>query len=875
MTTLKQIIFASVVVLALLSTAAAQDSATAQKVSLTITAATAGDRVRITAPSSVVQMHVEAYAASGERVFDQEIRGGNVFDWHLQDGQAQRLAPGSYVCVVTAKSVSGKLTQKIGAVRVEEKSVSVQPGDSQQLSAPQAQTIGPVEENSSWTITGENEPQTTTVIAHDGTDGQMIRGRGALTFRIGNFFSGIDQEQMRLTEAGDLGLGTSEPRAKLDVAGTIRAQRFVVAKPLDKTTSAAQSDSANQVQPLVAGTGTTGQLTKWIDGASGTLGDSVITETLSGNIGIGTNNPTDKLEVKDGSVSTYHANASFGAGYSLNFYTDTTGSAKNTIGSLGVLQSAANVRAGDFVVNLSNAGAPAEKFRITKAGNVGIGTTNPTDKLEVKDGFISTYHPNASFGAGYTINFYTDTTGATKNTIGQIGVVQSAANVRAGDFVVNLSSAGAPAERFRINNLGNVGIGTPNPATKLDVAGDINTSTGFNILGSRVLSGSPNNIFVGRDSGSQNTTSYFNTFVGVSSGFNNQAESYNTFLGFAAGYQNGLSDINSVAERNTFIGSLAGNSNQTGQGNTFVGSYADFDSQTPTGNNNTLLGFHASVSSGKSNATAIGAGAGVAQSNSLVLGSTIGPGTNVGIGTQAPLSTLDVVNSAAQVRFGNTTSDNGGYLVSTSPTQGVLSGGAKWNGSAWVAKDTTASFIEASGGTINFYANSGLTAGSTFPQTQQMTIGSSGAVQIYGTLGLAGTLVLSTLGSANTTTTLCRNTFNQIATCNSSSLRYKTNVTPFISGLDIVNRLRPISFTWKQGGARDVGFGAEDVAKVEPLFTFRNEKGEIEGVKYDRLSVALVNAIKEQQREIEQLRRQVLQLRAHPRRHNRRDSKRW
>jgi hypothetical protein len=227
---LRQIIFASVLVCALLSTAAAQDSASSQKSTLTITAAAAGDRVRITAPASVVQMHVEVYAAGGERVFDQEIRGGNVFDWHLQDGQAQRLAPGVYVCVVTAKSVSGRLTQKLGAVTVAEKSANVMAG-SPQLSLQQTHAIGPVEENSSWTIPGTDEPQIPTVIAHDGTDGQMIRGRGALTFRIGNFFSGIDQEQMRLTDAGDLGIGTSTPQAKLDVAGTIRAERFLVAKP--------------------------------------------------------------------------------------------------------------------------------------------------------------------------------------------------------------------------------------------------------------------------------------------------------------------------------------------------------------------------------------------------------------------------------------------------------------------------------------------------------------------------------------------------------------------------------------------------------------------------------------------------------------------
>jgi hypothetical protein len=221
MPNMKDTCLALATICVLFSTAAAQDSTTA-KTTLTITVAATGERVRITAPSSVVQMHVEIYSSSGEKLFDQEIRGGNVFDWHLQDGQAQRLAPGAYVCVVTAKTISGKLTQKIGAVTVGENSASVRPGNPQQLSLPQTQAIGPVEADSSWTIPGENESQTPTVIANNGIDGQMIRGRGALTFRIGNFFSGVDQEQMRLTEAGDLGIGTSEPKAKLEVAGTIR-----------------------------------------------------------------------------------------------------------------------------------------------------------------------------------------------------------------------------------------------------------------------------------------------------------------------------------------------------------------------------------------------------------------------------------------------------------------------------------------------------------------------------------------------------------------------------------------------------------------------------------------------------------------------------
>ena len=56
---------------------------------------------------------------------------------------------------------------------------------------------------------------------------------------------------------------------------------------------------------------------------------------------------------------------------------------------------------------------------------------------------------------------------------------------------------------------------------------------------------------------------------------------------------------------------------------------------------------------------------------------------------------------------------------------------------------------------------------------------------------------------------------------------------------------------------RDVGFGAEEVNAVEPLLTTRNDKGEIEGVKYAQITTVLVNAIKEQQTELDRLRKLV------------------
>jgi len=118
-----------------------------------------------------------------------------------------------------------------------------------------------------------------------------------------------------------------------------------------------------------------------------------------------------------------------------------------------------------------------------------------------------------------------------------------------------------------------------------------------------------------------------------------------------------------------------------------------------------------------------------------------------------------------------------------------------------------------------------------------------------------GKLEIDTLGTAGSQQ-LCLNASNRIAPC-SSSLRYKTDLRPFSGGLSLINRLQPISFTWKDGGMRDLGLAAEDVAKIEPLLIVRNARGEIEGVKYDRINMALINAMKEQQSQIEEQRERI------------------
>ncbi|PYS79337.1 MAG: hypothetical protein DMF66_03150, partial [Acidobacteria bacterium] len=63
---------------------------------------------------------------------------------------------------------------------------------------------------------------------------------------------------------------------------------------------------------------------------------------------------------------------------------------------------------------------------------------------------------------------------------------------------------------------------------------------------------------------------------------------------------------------------------------------------------------------------------------------------------------------------------------------------------------------------------------------------------------------------------ICRDSTNQLALC-SSSIRYKTNIADWRGGLSLINRLRPVTFDWKESRAHDLGLVAEEVAEAEPL----------------------------------------------------------
>jgi len=401
-----------------------------------VTATALGARVRFTAPSSVAQIRLEIYDSMGKKLFDNEVRGGNVLDWHLQDGQAEPLADDTYLCIVTVKSISGRMTQRIGSVRTEKSSAILRPIDISQLTTPQSQAIGPVEENASLTILNDDDNQTPTVIAHNGNEGQIIRGRGALSFRLGDFFSGKDIEQMRLTEQGNLGIGTFKPGFKLDVAGAIRAREGFVFNDgstlnvNDKGTLTLTTANGN-ITANITGTGTQNRLAKWTDN-SGTLGDSVVTE-LNGNVGVGTSSPSAK----------FHLHAGLGQAADVRMTNDSISSPFNFGGALpnnlGARFTFAGVNEGGLAAQgFTDANAPAFRFQ----GH--IGSTAPTQIPVIFEGFKSN-------GAGNRAPL-----GATEKVYG---------------FYNGAFDAGGTVLMSMTGN-GNVGIGTTSPQGRLHVTGD-------------------------------------------------------------------------------------------------------------------------------------------------------------------------------------------------------------------------------------------------------------------------------------------------------------------------------------------------------------------------------------------------------------------
>ena len=346
--------------------------------------------VRFVGLGSFRQMRLEVFSADGQTIYNSDFQAGSVRDWGLEDKAGQRVTNGTYLCVITIRDLSGKLITKQGSVALENGQASLQM---------EGAASGNIEAEKALTPVTDSANAAVALIGHDGRNGQVVSTRGGFSFRAGDFFGGKDQELMRLTPLEKAADGTA--RARLEIAGTIRAAQGIEFGDGTVQTSglSGRTDAQGNLVPNVAGTGTQNRLAKWTEtGGSGTLGDSLLSESGSNVINNGTS--IQMTAAASGAVDT---NLLF-----LNSTSGTTGVLAGTVASFGAANgpyfamrgntySAIAGQRGNFVISAGNVTSPgalegvvkfitgndALRMLITPAGNVGVGTSNPQSLLDV------------------------------------------------------------------------------------------------------------------------------------------------------------------------------------------------------------------------------------------------------------------------------------------------------------------------------------------------------------------------------------------------------------------------------------------------------------------------------------------------------------
>jgi hypothetical protein len=186
---------------------------------------------------------------------------------------------------------------------------------------------------------------------------------------------------------------------------------------------------------------------------------------MDGNIGVGTSTPGARLDVGAGATARgSYTDLLIGTGGNnaqMEFYGPTKSSAithDETVGGL---------------IFYTNGPAFAQSLFLSHAGNLGVGTTNPGSKLFVGSGSAAVSAlPGVNVALGG--NSYVSASNGTINTfIGSdtstYGIVGTLSNHPLGLRANNTLAV-------TVMPSGNVGVGTTNPAAKLDVAGSINAS---------------------------------------------------------------------------------------------------------------------------------------------------------------------------------------------------------------------------------------------------------------------------------------------------------------------------------------------------------------------------------------------------------------
>ena len=537
-------------------------------------------------------------------------------------------------------------------------------------------------------------------------------------------------------------------------------------------------------------------------------------------LGIGTTSPAVPLEI----ASTDQ----IGIRYTNSTATSTARLYLTAGTASGILQQYGNTHstnANEFRIisatgDVTIAPSSTEKVRVTTAGNVGIGTDNPSEKLHI-------------YGTGATISGKIEASDGNqasldlKNSEGEFRIINDGGEL----YVYDSTNA---AERFRIDTSGNVGIGTSSPNQKL------------NVSGGRSYFGANNEAYaIGVGYNGTRTAANQTYFIGATNAAAPDLQFSNS---------DGGEKVRITHAGNVGIGTDSPSTalEVKGDGTIIQVSSADYDVA--------LLGRRGSSGVDLDKGYMRLRDTGTTKVAIDSAGNSYFNGGNVGIGTSSPYAELSIKSASPQVYL--ETAANGNVQINFNENADQLDVMVN-NSSGKIAFGTNSTErmrIDSSGnllvGTTNIDPTFNRVDGINI-SSQDAIFSRGGAAWDLGRNSTSGIHIsfYTDNGSARVGAGNISSNGSTTAYNTSSDARLK-DVTGSARGLEVINELNPVSYNWKADGQADEGLIAQEVLDIVPNAVSGSEE-EMYQMDYSKLVVHLVAGMKEQQTQIEALQSEI------------------
>ena len=241
----------------------------------------------------------------------------------------------------------------------------------------------------------------------------------------------------------------------------------------------------------------------------------------------------------------------------------------------------------------------------------------------------------------------------------------------------------------------------------------------------------------------------------------------------------------------------------------------------------------------------------------------------VGIGTSSPTYQFEVSSGtevtdeiAAWIKNDN---NKGVYIIPTA-------GGAGYNFNT-ISGDTVITTTQGEhlvvgakdGAAFRFSGgSSSVNSGNTITTGNRVGIGTvfyDGVTQPSEALDVNGNGRFRAVGAGTGVNSLYITSNGTLSTV-SSDIRLKENIEPLTNSLEKLLQLSGVTYSWIGQEEKRIGFIAQEVEKVIPelVFTNNNNEEKYKGIHLDNITAVLVEAIKEQQKIIEELKVRISNL---------------